>query len=141
MKNLTLNVSQSFRQLGLLLIRFYTVRHYVCIFWTHNSIVMSPCLNFRVITEIFWGSQLFVFYGIHTGLYFDCSSSSGVSCILLRSQKTRKSVCYRKQDKSFTTNLERETKKYDMSLIIRKPIFGVFNQARFKPTCAATEAS
>ena len=97
-----------FRQLGLLLIRFYTVRHYVCIFWTRNSMVMSPCLNFRVITEMFWGSQFFVFYGIHTGLYFDCSSSSEVSWVLLRSQKTRKSVCYRKQDKSFTTNLERE---------------------------------
>ena len=28
-----------------------------------------------------------------------------------------------------------------MSLVMRKPVFGVFDQVRLKPTCAATEAS
>ena len=30
---------------------------------------------------------------------------------------------------------------YHMSLITRKPVFGVYDQVRLKPTCAATEAS
>ena len=29
----------------------------------------------------------------------------------------------------------------NMSLIIRKPVFGVFDQVRLKPACAATEGS
>ena len=34
----------------------------------------------------------------------------------------------------YTTNLH-------LSLITRKPVFGVFDQVRLKPACAATEAS
>ena len=44
------------------------------------------------------------------------------------------------------TNRERNTNtkeciKYKMSLVTRKPVFGVFDQVRLKPACAATEAS
>ena len=35
---------------------------------------------------------------------------------------------------------ETETSR-QMSLVTRKPVFGVFNQVRLKPACAATEAS
>ena len=32
------------------LIRVYTVCHSICSFWTHYSVLRSPCLNFMVIT-------------------------------------------------------------------------------------------
>ena len=35
----------------------------------------------------------------------------------------------------------RARKDYEMSLVTRKPVFGVCDQARLKPTCSVTETS
>ena len=40
------------------LIRVYTVCHSVSIFWTHYSMVEPHCSNFRIITAVFWVSQI-----------------------------------------------------------------------------------
>ena len=41
------------------LIRVYTVCHYVRIFWVHDSMVKVHCYNFRIITAIYSGVQIF----------------------------------------------------------------------------------
>ena len=37
----------------------YTVCHYICIFWTHYSMVEPYDSNFRIITAIFQVSEIF----------------------------------------------------------------------------------
>ena len=39
------------------------------------------------------------------------------------------------------SSLRMNLMRYHMSLVTRKPVFGVFNQVRLKPACSATEAS
>ena len=40
------------------LIRVHTVCHFVCIFWTHYSMVKPHCSNFRIITLVFLGTAV-----------------------------------------------------------------------------------
>ena len=34
-----------------------------------------------------------------------------------------------------------KTNMYDLSHVMRKPVFGIFDQVRLKPACSATDAT
>ena len=46
------------------LIRFYTVCHSVCIFWTNYSMVKQYCSNFRIVTTNFPVSEFLGFFPV-----------------------------------------------------------------------------